>query len=111
MPDVSTIADFRRHLATWLPGPLTEVAVATIRPDLVPVRLLACRQADRTILVTEGMSARPLVTPSGGEEFRFAELRLDLPPDWPLNAVDDDRFTWPLDWLKRLSQYPHRLNH
>jgi hypothetical protein len=36
------------------------------------------------VLVTSGMSDKPMTVPDGAEEFRFAELFLVLPADWPL---------------------------
>src|SRR5262245_43817865 len=35
-------------------------------------------------LVTSGMSDLPMAVPEGAEEWRYAELVVKLPPDWPL---------------------------
>ena len=67
------------------------------------------RTEDEQILVTEGMSARPMTVPTGGEAFQFAELELRLPSDWPLtlDAFANPNHYWPIDWLKRIARYPH----
>ena len=64
---------------------------------------------DEQILVTEGMSARPMTAPDGGEAFQYAELVLRLPHDWPLTlaAFENPNHFWPIEWLKRIARYPH----
>ncbi|MFF2888014.1 suppressor of fused domain protein [Paenibacillus sp. NPDC057967] len=63
-------------------------------------------------LVTCGMSALPMTVPQGAEQFRFAELLLCLPSDWPLTeeAMQDDKNYWPIRWLKTLARLPHDYN-
>jgi hypothetical protein len=65
---------------------------------------------DRLALVTDGMSARPMTVPPGGEEFRFAELVIYLPKGWPLTdrALKDPNHFWPVEWLRRIAFYPHQ---
>ena len=49
-------------------------------------------------LITSGMSDLPMATPAGAEKFRFAELMICLPQDWPMDEeghrldekIDDD---------------------
>ncbi len=42
--------------------------------------------ADRSFitLITNDMSSLPMNVPKGSEQFKYAELVLSLPPDWPL---------------------------
>ena len=40
-------------------------------------------------------------------DWRFAELVLLLPLDWPLEMTPDN---WPLVWLERLAMFPRRQN-
>ena len=41
------------------------------------------------------------------DDWRFAELVMLLPLDWPLEIAPDN---WPLVWLERLAMYPKRSN-
>ena len=63
-------------------------------------------------LITNGMSSLPMNVPKGSEQFKYAELVLSLPPDWPLTkeALADERNYWPIRWLKELARLPHRYN-
>ena len=61
------------------------------------------------VLFTTGMSERPMTVPAGAEEFRFAELMVCLPAEWPVSqeAFADERNYWPVQWLKALARFPH----
>lgn len=63
---------------------------------------------DSVILVTTGMSDRAQVVPSGADEYRFTELMIQLPSDWPLDmqSLADPRNGWPFEWLRRIAAYP-----
>lgn len=63
-------------------------------------------------LVTSGMSDRPMNAPSGAEEFRFAELVMTLPADWPIGEEEfkDEANWWPIRLLKMLARFPHEFN-
>jgi hypothetical protein len=80
-----------------------------IVPTDLPIAIHVIRTEDEQILVTEGMSARPMTVPVGGEAFQFAELVLRLPSDWPLtlDAFENPQHYWPIEWLKRIARYPH----
>lgn len=60
-------------------------------------------------LFTTGMSALPMTAPEGAEEWRFAEVLIHLPPDWPLLQEDfaDPNHYWPIRLLKQLARFPH----
>ena len=58
-------------------------------------------------LFTNGLSAEPMNVPAGSEEYRFAELYIDLPGDWKIKEVKDLQWAWPLYWLRKMAQYPH----
>ena len=51
-----------------------------------------------------------MVIPKGQDAFRFAELLICLPADWPLNleALKDSAHRWPTDWLRTIAAYPHQ---
>lgn len=63
-------------------------------------------------LITSGMSDRPMATPEGAEDFRFGELVISLPPEWPISmeAFKDECHYWPLRQLKTLARFPHEYD-
>lgn len=60
-------------------------------------------------LVTTGMSDLPMNVPEELDEFKYAELLICLPPDWPLTmeAFEDEKNYWPIRWLKILARHPY----
>lgn len=60
-------------------------------------------------LVTSGMSDRPMTLPDGVTAPRYAELCVLLPEDWKLSqkAFEQERWYWPVRWLKQLARLPH----
>src|SRR6266404_3730942 len=66
------------------------------------------------VLVTCGMSDRPMKAPSGFAEYRYAELYLCLPCEAPVSFEAYDVFPkpeqknyWPVSLLKELGRFPH----
>jgi hypothetical protein len=61
------------------------------------------------VLVTSGMSTRPMTVPAEAAESRFAEVLAILPRGWPLamSELQDERNYWPIRLLKTLARYPH----
>lgn len=59
------------------------------------------------LLVTSGMSDHPMTVPQGAEEFRYAELCMMLPPDWP---IDKPEYFWPIKVLKTFARFPHEYD-
>ncbi len=60
-------------------------------------------------LYTTGMSAKPMTKPQGAPGSDHAELSILLPPTWECNEAGfkDDRWYWPIRWLKTLARLPH----
>lgn len=60
-------------------------------------------------LVTTGMSDQPMTAPEEYAEYRYAELMMCLPPDWPLSeeGSGDLEAYWPVELLKHLARMPH----
>lgn len=60
------------------------------------------------VLFTDGMSKMPMNVPPRGEAWRFAELVIQLPQNWipPREAKMDEKWLWPLNWLRKLAYYP-----
>lgn len=63
-------------------------------------------------LVTSGMSDRAMNAPEGAGEFRYAELLICLPPNWPMGqeAWKDEENYWPIRTLKFLARFPHEYD-
>lgn len=99
-------AHFDKHV-----GPaetvLHEIISSRVHLDVHIVRPNA--QWQHILLYTTGMSDLPMTVPEGAEEFRFAELAMVLPSNWPLSDAKfkDERNYWPVRWLKTLARFPH----
>jgi hypothetical protein len=61
------------------------------------------------LVFTTGMSARPMTVPEGADVTPYAELSILLPPTWQCgqDAFKDERWYWPVRWLKSLARLPH----
>jgi hypothetical protein len=57
-------------------------------------------------LVTMGMGARKMKTPPDLEDMDRAEVMICLPPYWNLDNMEDERWYWPIRWLKILARLP-----
>ena len=104
------IAHFERHF-----GPVRPQAVREIVPCDPPLLVHAVPPTvarKSLILFTTGMSARPQTVPAGAEAFRYTELMIHLPADWPLTqaALRDPSHAWPIHWLRRIARNPHESN-
>jgi len=60
------------------------------------------------LLVTSGMSERPMQTGSEALEYRFAEVAILLEPGWPLedSRFADENIYWPIRLLKTVARFP-----
>jgi hypothetical protein len=100
------IAHVERHV-----GPVEQVIHET-ESQFVHVDILQVppsRDRDYHVLVTSGLSDRPMRAPEGCEDCRYAELYLCLPAIWPLATDDlkDERINWPIRLLQTLGRFPH----
>ncbi|NVM54288.1 MAG: suppressor of fused domain protein [Candidatus Helarchaeota archaeon] len=64
---------------------------------------------DYSALVTSGLSYSPMFPPDVMEFFKYSELIIKLPLDWPLpiDVIKDDEFFWPIRQLLSLMKYIH----
>ena len=71
------------------------------------------------VLVTSGMSDKPMNVPEGLDNLKYAELCILLPKDWPIDgtsystmeeAFKNENNYWPVRWLKVLARFPHEYN-
>jgi len=60
--------------------------------------------------ITNGMSYLPMSTPEGQEDWKYSELMVCLPPEWPVGdeAFKVDNNYWPIWVLKMLARFPHQ---
>ncbi len=99
-------AHVERHI-----GPVSriihEVFSKYVGVDILHVEPTASRVFH--VLVTSGMSDRPMSAPAGAEDCCYAELSVCLPPDWPVTSADlkDERNYWPFRLLQTLARMPH----
>lgn len=105
-------AEILRHMKTHY-GHVQELALVEIVPGDVPITIHvipATPERQWTTLFTAGMSDAPMNVPEGYEAYRYAELLIHLPPEWPLtpeSLQDPDHF-WPIQRLREIAYYPHR---
>jgi Suppressor of fused protein (SUFU) len=63
-------------------------------------------------LFTTDMSDRPMNVPDGYDGPKLAELMIRLPRSWQLSQSDfeNERWYWPVRWLKTLARLPHEFD-
>lgn len=99
-----------QHLHEHLGGEATvfhELLSDTIHLDVLSYA--ATDERPYHVLVTQGMSALPMLVPDGAEDYRFAELMMVLPREWVTegDAGDEERWYWPMRTLKLVARLPH----
>lgn len=71
------------------------------------------------VLVTSGMSDKPMTVPEGFEDYKYAELCVILPADWKMDSdlkesepspFDEEKNYWPIRWLKIIARFPHEYD-
>jgi hypothetical protein len=105
--DEEVIAFFEKKVGPVQPKSLIEI-VPTEFPIAIHV-IPAGKDRNFITLFTSGMSDHPMKAPKGEKDYRFAELFIQLPPDWPLTekGLSDPNKNWPITWLRRAAKYPH----
>jgi Suppressor of fused protein (SUFU) len=95
-------------------GPVEPLSLVEVVPvhDRVRVKINMIRPTfmqNRLTLFTTGMSSVALKVPRGQEKWRYVELMMHLPPDWPLpdEISEADPSLWPIRWLREIAYYPH----
>jgi hypothetical protein len=106
-------ARITRHIERTLNAePMVWHEVVSDRVHVDVYSVPPARERDNIVLVSSGMSARPMSVPDGvqhPERHRHAELCLILPPQWKLDAESfaDERWYWPVRLIKMLARFPH----
>lgn len=111
--DAESIEAISNHIEEHI-GPI-EYVLHEIVSDLVHIDVHVVTPTDESpfySLITSGMSDVPMTVPKGQKKFRFAELMIRLPHDWPMNRADleDENNFWPIRLLKRLARLPHEYD-
>jgi hypothetical protein len=76
----------------------------------VDVHVVPAREGDdHHVLYTTGCSALAMKVPEGVDSSPHAELMVNLPAWWKLGQehFKDERWYWPIRWLKLLARLPH----
>ncbi len=99
------------HMASHF-GPVQDLALTEILPASgVTIHVIPkLADEDAMLLFTAGMSDRAQNVPKGQKRYRYTELMIRLPADWPLDKLDDPRYYWPIKWLKQIAVYPQEQN-
>ena len=87
-----------------------EIASPDIHVDIVIIE--PTPERNYYVLITTGMGARKMNTPAELDEYNLqrAEIMVCLPPDWKLDELSDEKWHWPLRWLKILARLPGEKN-
>jgi uncharacterized protein len=101
------IARFEKQFGAVRPGALREIV-----PTGLPIAIHAIppsKTHNQLTLFTTGMSEQAMNVPGGQEDYRYAELLMHLPSDWPLTKklLSDPEYNWPVRWLQETARFPH----
>jgi hypothetical protein len=81
-----------------------DVQIDTLREIVGTISIHFARVGEEIVVVTEGLSEAEMSPPLGQEQFRFGELLVRLPEEWPLaKLVHEERAQWPIDWMRSLA--------
>jgi len=110
--DADLIGAVEKHIETYIGG--DGMVFHELVSDLVHLDVhMVPPTSERNwyTFITSGMSERPMTVPPGSELDEYAELVLCLPPTWQVSdeafRLDDERYFWPIRWLKQLARLPH----
>lgn len=110
--DKKEIADYLRSQGAVLPGDGSFTPPPRVLVELVPTDpqidihlTIATPEQPWVRLMTGGLSEIRAPVPDGDDTCPFAELRMDLPPDWKYDALDDFNFSWPIHWLRLMAKH------
>lgn len=93
-------------------GDVAPRSLIEIVPTGLPVAIHVIPPAgNRThvTLFTTGLSTKRMNVPSRWSAFAFAEVFIELPGDWKYDSPEA-QWHWPVEWLRRIAQYPHDNN-
>ena len=87
-----------------------EITSPDIHVDIVVIE--PTPERNYYVLVTMGMGAKEMNVPEDLKQYQLerAELMVCLPPSWKLDDISDEKWYWPLRWLKILARLPGEKN-
>jgi hypothetical protein len=112
-PEVLGTETIVRHIERHL-GPVEavfhELVSDAVHLDVHWVKAAPARPVH--LLVTSGMSDRPMNVPAGVDAPRLVELVATLPERWAIgtDAFGDENWYWPVRQLKTLARFPHKYD-
>ncbi|HDR7964516.1 TPA: ankyrin repeat domain-containing protein, partial [Bacillus wiedmannii] len=96
-------------------GPIEDTISEIIPGSKVSIDIqiiLPSKKHDFITLVTTGMSDFAMDDSEDSKGFKYAELVLKLPANWPINKTEltnKDNY-WPLKWLRMAAHIPHKYD-
>jgi hypothetical protein len=99
------LAHFERTI-----GPASKKSLIQIVPTGIPIgihTIAAAGNRKHMTLFTNGLSSERMNVPEGAQDYRFAEIYIDLPGDWKVREIKEMQWAWPLHCLRKMAQYPH----
>ncbi|WP_410983090.1 suppressor of fused domain protein [Bacillus cereus] len=86
-----------------IPGSKVAVDIQVIPPS---------KERDFITFVTTGMSDLAMNDSEDSKGFKYAELVLKLPTNWPIskNEMTNKDNYWPLKWLRMVAHIPHKYD-
>ena len=109
-PEVYTeeqLAMIEDHIEMYF-GEIKNVFHELFSPDIhVDISVIApSPEKNFWTLITTGMGAHKMNVPQGAEQLSRAELVVTLPPEWDLQNSTNEKWYWPIRWLKILARLP-----
>ncbi|HVA50041.1 MAG TPA: suppressor of fused domain protein [Pirellulales bacterium] len=101
------IAYFKENFGP--PQPQAQIEIVPTEPPIAIHVIPAAENRKHVTLFTTGMSEQPMSVPEGTDDFRFAELFIQLPGNWPIDkkSLSNPKHAWPIHWLRSIAKYPH----
>lgn len=93
-------------------GEVDQRSIVEIVPTGFPVAVHAIRPTENRnhlTLFTTGLSSKRMSVPSELTDYGLAELFIQLPAEWKYET-SQAQWQWPVEWLRRIAQYPHDNN-
>jgi hypothetical protein len=102
------VAYFEEHFGP--PQPQSQIEIVPTDPPISIHVIPAAEDRKYVTLFTTGMSAQAMNVPEGTDDFRFAELFIQLPANWPIDkkSLSSSKHGWPINWLRSIAKYPHQ---
>jgi uncharacterized protein len=90
--------------------PQAQIEIVPTDPPIAIHLIPASDDRKHVTLFTTGMSEQAMTVPEGTDDFRFAELFIQLPGNWPIDkqSLASQKHGWPIHWLRSIAKYPHQ---